>query len=109
MRKKHIVGILWEQANDTWFSKDMCAYPYYLADKYDWNATLCYFVENESLLNLEYQKKVSLVNLGCETNYKLKLPTGKTCTFPIVIHLSATNIIKPQTFVVHYAYIPAAC
>ena len=73
MGKKHIVGILWEQANDTWFSKDMCAYPYYLADKYDWNATLCYFAEHESLMNLEYQKKVSLVNLGCETNYQKKV------------------------------------
>ncbi len=77
MRKKHIVGILWEQANDTWFSKDMCAYPYYLANKYDWNATLCYFAENESLINLEYQKKVSLVNLGCETNYQKKLVIAK--------------------------------
>lgn len=77
MKKQHIVGILWEKANDTWFFKDMCAYPYYLAEKYNWNATLCYFPQNKPLKNLEYEKKVSLENLGLVDSYAKQLTIAK--------------------------------
>ena len=47
---KRIVGILWEKADSTWFYKDMCAYLYYLAKYYGWQAVLCYYPKGDLLL-----------------------------------------------------------
>ena len=74
---KRIVGILWEHANDTWFSKDMCAYPYYLAKNFQWKSTLCYFPQKEALKNTEYEKNVKLINMGHVDDYAQQLEIAK--------------------------------
>ena len=74
---KRIVGILWEHANDTWFSKDMCAYPYYLAKNFQWKSALCYFPQKEALKNIEYEKNVKLINMGHVEDYAQQLEIAK--------------------------------
>ena len=74
---KRIVGILWEKADSTWFYKDMCAYLYYLAKYYGWQAVLCYYPKGDLLENKEYEKSVTLKSLGYTESYNEQLRIAK--------------------------------